>query len=97
MNEWEKQGNRAEYLKKAYPPGTRIVLNSMSDDPRPVESGTRGTVKVVDDIGTVHCEFDSGRSLGLIDGEDDFRTLTAQELAEEESAQDEDNSPVLTM
>ena len=60
-------------------------------------SGTRGTVKVVDDIGTVHCEFDSGRNLGLIDGEDDFRPLTAQKLAEEESAQGEDNSPVLTM
>lgn len=97
MNEWERQRNRAEYLKKEYPPGTRIVLNSMGDDPRPVESGTRGTVAVVDDIGTVHCNFDNGRRLGLIEGEDDFRTLTAQELAEEENAQGEDNSPVLTM
>ena len=97
MNEWERQRRKAEYLKKAYLPGTRIVLNSMGDDPRPVESGTRGTVEAVDDIGTVHCEFDSGRRLGLIEGEDDFRTLTAQELAEEENAQGEDNSPVLTM
>lgn len=97
MNEWEKQRNRAEYLKKAYPSGTRIVLNSMGNDPRPIESGTRGTVAVVDDIGTVHCEFDNGRRLGLIEGEDDFRTLTAQELVEEENAQGEDNSPVLTM
>lgn len=48
-------------------------------------------------FGTVHCEFDSGRSLGLIDGEDDFRALTAQELAEDETAQGEDTSPVLTM
>ena len=97
MNEWEKQRNRAEYLKKAYPSGTRIVLNSMGNDPRPVESGARGTVAVVDDIGTVHCNFDNGRRLGLIEGEDDFRTLTAQELAEEDNAQGEDNSPVLTM
>ena len=97
MNEWERQRNRAEYLKKAYPPGIRIVLNSMGDDPRPIESGTRGTVAVVDDIGTVHCEFDNGRRLGLIEGEDDFRVLTAQELTEEENAQGEDNSPVLTM
>lgn len=97
MNEWERQRRKTEYLKKVYPCGTRIVLNSMGDDPRPIESGTRGTVVVVDDIGTVHCEFDNGRSLGLIDGEDDFRTLTAQELAEEEKAQSEDNSPVLTM
>lgn len=51
----------------------------------------------VNAIGTVHCEFDSGRSLGLIDGEDDFRALTAQELAEDETAHGEDTSPVLTM
>ena len=97
MNEWERQRNRVEYLKKAYPPGTRIVLNSMGDDPRPIESETRGTVAVVDDIGTVHCDFDNGRRLGLIEGEDDFRTLTAQELAEEENVQSENDSPVLTM
>ena len=97
MNEREKQRRKAEYLKKVYPPGTRIVLNSMGNDPRPIENGTHGTVKVVDDIGTVHCKCDNGRSLGLIDGEDDFRALTAQELAEEETAQGEDNSPVLTM
>lgn len=97
MNEWERQRRKAEYLKKAYPPGTRIVLNSMGDDPRPIQSGMRGMVETVDDIGTVHCEFDNGRNLGLIDGEDDFRALTAQELAEEETAQGEDNSPVLTM
>ena len=95
MNEWERQRNRAEYLKKAYPTGTRIVLNSMCNDPRPVESGTRGTVAVVDDIGTVHCDFDNGRSLGLIEEKDNFRALTEQELAEEENTQGE--TPVLTM
>ncbi len=97
MNEWERQRNRTEYLKKEYPPGTRIVLNSMGDDPRPIESGTRGTVAVVDDIGTVHCEFDNGRRLGLIEGEDDFSALTEQELNEEDGEQGENNSPVLTM
>ena len=97
MNEWERQRNRAEYLKKAYPSGMRIVLNSMGNDPRSVESGTRGTVAVVDDIGTVHCNFDNGRKLGLIEGEDEFRLLTEQELNEEGGEQGENNSPVLTM
>lgn len=97
MNEWERQRSRAEYLKKEYLPGTRIVLNSMGDDPRPIESGTRGTVEFVDDIGTVHCEFDNGRRLGLIEGEDDFSALTEQELNEEDGEQGENNSPVLTM
>ena len=97
MNEWERQKRKAEYQKKEYPPGTRIVLNSMGDDPRPIQSGMRGTVEAVDDIGTVHCKFDSGRSLGLIESEDDFRTLTAQELAEEGNTQGINHSPVLMM
>ena len=71
-----------ERIKKMYPEGTRIILISM-DDPRPIESGTRGTVRFVDDIGTVHCKFDTGRCLGLIVGEDSFRKLTVDELREE--------------
>lgn len=74
--------------------------NRIEFDGRRSETDTKRNArngKFVDDIGTVHCEFDNGRNLGLIDGEDDFRALTAQELAEEETAQGEDNSPVLTM
>ena len=63
-------------MKDTYKPGTRIQLDYMSDDPRPIPPGTKGTVKVVDDIGTVHCNFDNGRSLGLIPGEDSFHAIT---------------------
>ena len=97
MNEWERQRRKAEYLKKAYPPGTRIVLNSMGDDPRPIQSGMRGTVEAVDCIGTVQCECDSDRSRGLIEGGDDFRALKAQELAEEENTRGESNLSALRM
>ena len=71
----------------------------MRNDPNPVKSGTRGTVKVVDDIGTLHCDFDNGRSLGVIPGEDSFRMLTDKELSEEQAAgMDEDESgPVMGM
>ena len=62
-----------QYIKEKYPPGTRIVLDHMGDDPRPIPPGTKGTVRIVDDIGTVHCDFDNGRRLGLIPGEDSFR------------------------
>lgn len=41
---------RVASTKLNYPPGTRLELIEMGDDPRPVASGTRGTVKVVDDI-----------------------------------------------
>ena len=60
------------YLKEHYPKGTRIRLDSMGDDPRPIEPGTMGTVRLVDDMGTVHCDFDNGRRMGIIPGEDSF-------------------------
>ena len=65
MNEWDRLRRAAAMNKERYPPGTRIELIHMGDDPNPIPDGTRGTVTVVDDIGTVFCHFDNGRSLGL--------------------------------
>lgn len=98
MNEWERLHRQVERYRKEYPRGTRILLSCMGEDPRPVEENTRGTVRAVDDIGTLHCSFDDGRSLGLIPGEDHFRKLTEEELAEEqrESVGGEE-APVLRM
>ena len=39
-------------IKERYPEGTRIVLDYMGKDPHPIEPGTRGTVRHVDDIVT---------------------------------------------
>ena len=99
MNEWERIHRQAERYKREYPAGTRITVLQMGDDPRPVENGTRGTVRVVDDMGTVHCDFDNGRRLGLIPGEDSFRKLTDAELAEEQDADisEEETGPVMGM
>ena len=84
---YERLERQAEALKKAYPAGTRILLIEMgSDDPRPIPPNTRGTVRVVDDMGTVHCDFDNGRRLGLVREADSFRKLTEQEIAEENEA-----------
>ena len=49
-------------VKAMYPAGTKIVLDSMGDDPRPIPPGTKGTVVHVDDIGTVHCDFENGKT-----------------------------------
>ena len=68
--------NLVKRMKETYKPGTRIQLDFMGDDPRPIPPGTKGTVMVVDDIGTVHCNFDNGRHLGLIPGEDVFHAIT---------------------
>ena len=62
-------------MKEMYPAGTRIELDCMGDDPRPIEPGSKGTVRCVDDIGTVHCDFDNGRRMGLIPGEDSFHAI----------------------
>ena len=67
--------NLVQRMKDQYPPGTRIELDFMGDDPRPIAPGTKGTVRIVDDMGTVHCDFDNGRRLGLIPGEDSFTLL----------------------
>ena len=91
--------NQADCYQKLYPPGTRILLLRMGDDPNPVEEDMRGTVDFVDDIGTVHCTFDNGRHLGLIPWEDAFRLLTQEELLEEEQEEqrDEEEGLCLTM
>lgn len=67
--------NIVQRMKDQYLPGTRIELDYMGDDPRPIEPGTKGTVRVVDDMGTVHCDFDNGRRLGLVPGEDSFHAI----------------------
>ena len=69
----------AESMKRRYPEGTRIVLDRMGDDPRPIPPGTKGTVIHVDDIGTVHCSFDNGRQLGLVPGEDSFHKFAPKD------------------
>ena len=73
-----------ESIRKNYPPGTRVMLNNMNDPYSPVESGTSGTVRYVDDAGTLAVTWDNGRSLSLIPGEDSFRKLTQQEIAQEQ-------------
>ena len=73
-----------ENLRKEYPEGTRLSLISMDDPYSKLLPGDRGTVKHVDDGGTIHMSWDKGGSLGLVYGEDSFRKLTPEELAQEQ-------------
>ena len=75
---------QVEFIRKNYPPGTRVMLNNMNDPYSPVESGTSGTVRYVDDAGTLAVAWDNGRSLSLIPGEDSFHKLTQQEIIQEQ-------------
>jgi hypothetical protein len=60
--------------KKLYPKGTRVELIHM-DDEQAVPSGTKGTVELVDDMGTIHMKWDNGRSLGLVPEADIFKKI----------------------
>lgn len=83
MNEFARLSALAKRLRETYKRGTRIVLNHMGSDPRPIPDGSRGTVVGVDDIGSIMVKWDCGRGLSLIYGEDSFRPLTQEEIAEE--------------
>lgn len=64
--------------------GDRVELIWMNDPYAPVEPGTRGTVGLVDAIGTVHVDWDNGRSLGMVPGEDRWRVIRPADEKEEE-------------
>lgn len=61
-------------LKEKYPEGTKIRLIHM-DDFQAVPSGTVGTVRKVDDMGTIHVLWDNGSTLGVIEGVDSFEVV----------------------
>lgn len=67
-------------IKDKYIKGTRIKLIRMYDM-QAVPPHTLGTVDHVDDIGTIHMNWDNGSSLGIIEGEDEF--VIVNELKQE--------------
>ena len=54
--------------------GKRVELIYMNDKQSP-KPGTKGTVRLIDDEGTIHVEWDSGSHLGLIPSEDKYKIL----------------------
>jgi len=64
-----------ESLRSQYPAGTRVALVSMNDPYTKLQPGDEGTVIVVDDMGTIHIQWDSGSTLGAVYGEDAIRKL----------------------
>ena len=61
-------------LREKYKPGTRVELLHMDDVQAP-PPGTRGTVRGVDDIGSIMVNWDTGSSLSVVYGEDSVKVV----------------------
>ena len=61
-----------EHIREQYPVGCRVELVRMDDAQAP-PGGTRGTVRGVDDIGSVMVAWDNGCGLSVAYGEDSCR------------------------
>ena len=56
--------------------GDRIELLHIDDRYTDLKPGDKGTVKIEDSLGTIHCEWDNGSSLGLIRNHDYWRVIS---------------------
>ena len=72
MNSIQQQ--RIEILKSQYPPGCIVELIHMDDTQAPPK-GTKGKVIQVDDAGTIHVDWDTGSTLGIVPGIDMVRKM----------------------
>lgn len=63
-----------EAIRKEYPIGTRVELVHMDDFQAP-PIGTKGTVRGVDDTGSILVSWDNGCGLNVVYGEDKCRKL----------------------
>ena len=61
-------------LREQFPQGTRVELLRM-DDPQAPPIGTKGTVRGVDDSGSVMVAWDTGGSLNVLFGVDKCRKV----------------------
>ena len=70
---------KVETLRQRYPEGTRICLDSMDNDPRPIPPGTKGIV-----------QFDNGRTLGVIPDVDKFHKIEQEQAMADEQEKSEE-------
>lgn len=61
-------------LREKYKEGDKVELVYMNDWQAP-PPGTKGTVRNVDDTGTIHVNWETGSSLGVVYGVDSCRKL----------------------
>lgn len=72
-----KSEKEVEAIKHKYPKGTKLELDFMDEEG--MLPGLRGTVDYVDDQGQLHMNWENGRSLALVPGEDVFHVLSEKQ------------------
>jgi len=70
---------KVRQIREQYPPGTRVRLNAMPDDPQPIAPGSEGVVTGCDDAGQLQMHWSNGRSLSLLPDVDDFTVISRPE------------------
>ena len=68
------QERTVDIYKMFFPRGSRVELLFM-DDPQAPPVGTKGTVIGVDNMGTIHVNWDNGSILGVAFGTDSCRRI----------------------
>ena len=71
---WRKRDILIRMAKERFKPGMRIRLIKMDDVQAP-PVGTEGTVRGVDDIGSILVAWDTGGSLNVVLGEDEVEII----------------------
>ena len=77
---------RIAALKKQYPKNTRIELQQMTGE-SDMPKGLKGTVKLIDDAGQIHVDWDNGRQLALVPNEDSFSFIEQPNDCNEENSE----------
>lgn len=61
-----------DFLREQFPKNSRIQLTEMGDDSQSLPTGSTGKLDYIDDAGQFHVNWDNGRTLVLVLGEDHF-------------------------
>ena len=69
----------SQHTREEFTEGTRVELTRMRDPYRTdLVPGCKGTVRFVDDMGTIHVNWNIGSSLGVVYGEDACKVIKGE-------------------
>jgi len=70
---------QVELVRQNYPKSTRIEVTHIDDPYSKLTAGSRGSVKFIDNTGSLFCDFDNGEHIGLLYGIDEYRKMSTKD------------------